>query len=103
LGMFKLTISRNIQLLGFCVFILVVVVGFYLGPKAPGSGADEKHFCSIVDRASEACMEVYDPVCGWFDPGQIQCIRYPCAATYSNSCFACIDSKVHYWTRGECP
>jgi hypothetical protein len=100
--MFELTISRKIQLLGLAIFLFVVAVGFYLGPSQNGS-AVEKHYCAIMDRASEACMEVYDPVCGWFDPGQIQCIRYPCAATYSNSCFACMDGKVQYWTNGQCP
>jgi hypothetical protein len=100
--MFELTISRKIQLLGLAIFILVLAVGLYLGPSRNG-GEEEKHYCAIADRASEACMDVYDPVCGWVDPGQIQCIRYPCAATYSNSCFACIDSKVQYWTESECP
>lgn len=63
----------------------------------------EKHYCTEEDRKAEACIEVYRPVCGWFDPEQIQCFAYPCAATYSNECEACRDPRVLYWTEGECP
>lgn len=41
-------------------------------------------------------------VCGWFNKN-IECLKYPCAETYSNSSDACSDSKVDYWTTGECP
>jgi len=63
----------------------------------------EEHQCTESDRAAEVCTTLYKPVCGWFDSKQIQCFAYPCADTYSNSCNACIDSKVAYWTEGECP
>ncbi len=63
----------------------------------------ETHYCTDEDRKAEACIEVYRPVCGWFDPDQIQCFAYPCAATYSNECEACRDPRVLYWTEGECP
>ena len=59
--------------------------------------------CSPESRDNDFCIEWYQPVCGWFDPEQIQCIRYPCANTYSNSCHACRDDKVKYWSSGECP
>ena len=49
-----------------------------------------------------SCADVYMPVCGWFN-SNINCLKYPCASTYSNSCYACSDSKVDYWTNGECP
>lgn len=58
--------------------------------------------CTEEDKKAEACIEIYQPVCGWFKP-EIQCVTYPCAETFSNSCFACIDEKVAYWTQGECP
>lgn len=67
----------------------------------------EKHMCTHLDCTSYndcnfACPTLYDPVCGWFD-NSIICYKYPCAETYSNSCIACADSKVKYWTSGECP
>ncbi|MFH1649233.1 MAG: hypothetical protein ABIA93_01665 [Candidatus Woesearchaeota archaeon] len=58
--------------------------------------------CNTEQRDVGACYEIYQPVCGWFNQS-IQCIRYPCASTYSNDCFACQDGKVEYYTPGECP
>jgi len=65
--------------------------------------SDEMHFCSDESRNADACIEIYQPVCGWNDPEKIKCIRFPCASTYSNSCFACMNPDVLYWTEGECP
>ena len=62
-----------------------------------------EHFCSSEERGVGVCTEIYQPVCGWFDPEKIVCVRYPCAQTFSNSCFACQDLNVEYWTTGECP
>ena len=59
--------------------------------------------CTPESRRIEACTAIYAPVCGWFDPNQVQCIRYPCAQTYGNSCEACADEKVQTWIQGECP
>jgi len=58
--------------------------------------------CGAESRGAQYCTQNYDPVCGWFSE-DIQCVQYPCASTYSNSCSACIDEKVDYWTEGECP
>ncbi|MBX4212026.1 hypothetical protein KW787_01040 [Candidatus Pacearchaeota archaeon] len=63
----------------------------------------EKYYCTSESRDNELCIQEYAPVCGWFDPKQIQCIKYPCAQTFTNSCFSCIDPRVLYWTEGECP
>jgi len=63
----------------------------------------KQNYCTPQQRQGDMCIELYQPVCGWFDPAEIQCIRHPCAQTYSNSCFACHDEKVLYWTEGECP
>ncbi|MFH2020466.1 MAG: hypothetical protein ABIJ34_03570 [archaeon] len=49
------------------------------------------------------CQGIYYPVCGWFDSGQIQCIKYPCAANFNNSCLACNNEYILYYTIGECP
>ncbi|HLC96580.1 MAG TPA: eight-cysteine-cluster domain-containing protein [Candidatus Nanoarchaeia archaeon] len=59
--------------------------------------------CLAEQRSAEVCPTLHDPVCGWFDPKQIQCIKYPCAQTYNNICEACLDSKVLSWTSGDCP
>jgi len=64
--------------------------------------AAKKTYCTPAQRGAEVCTMEYRPVCGWFNES-IQCIRYPCAATYSNPCMACADDKVAYWTEGECP
>lgn len=63
---------------------------------------DDRNFCTTESRFAEACITLYDPVCGYFDE-TIQCIKAPCAGTYSNSCVACLDKKVSYWVSGECP
>ncbi len=87
--------------------------GSYVGRVAPNCDfapcprSDEiiigdKHYCRPVDRKAEACMTLYDPVCGWFSQ-DIKCIKYPCAITAGNSCEACINPNVEYWTEGECP
>ena len=70
----------------------------------PASDADEteKTSCEPSQREAEACIELYQPVCGWFN-SSIQCVVYPCAQTYSNTCFACMEDQVEYWTPGECP
>ena len=63
----------------------------------------EMNFCNPEDREGDFCIQIYQPVCGFFNPEKIQCIRYPCAQTYSSSCFACQNPDVLYWTSGECP
>jgi hypothetical protein len=60
-------------------------------------------YCEEEQRNVDACIEIYQPVCGWNDPEKVVCIRYPCASTYSNSCFACQDENILYYTEGECP
>lgn len=62
-----------------------------------------KTFCNDDQRKGDFCITLYDPVCGWSDPNKIKCITYPCASTYSNSCNACQDENVLYWTKGDCP
>ncbi|MBI3623460.1 hypothetical protein HY212_05280 [Candidatus Pacearchaeota archaeon] len=60
------------------------------------------HDCTPSSRNADACITIYKPVCGWFSDN-IQCIKYPCAQTYSNSCEACKNSDVSHYTEGECP
>ncbi len=55
----------------------------------------DKFYCVSEDRNAEACIQVYQPVCGYDNNGnQIK--------SYSNSCFACINEDVKYYTFGEC-
>jgi hypothetical protein len=62
-----------------------------------------KNYCKPSDRRkNNACPTIYSPVCGWFN-SSTECLVYPCAANYSNSCTACINPIVSYWTIGECP
>ena len=65
--------------------------------------AQKKVYCADNQRNSGVCAEIYAPVCGFFDPQKIQCVKYPCAQTFSNSCFACSNKNVLYYTSGECP
>jgi|TARA_Y100000310_G_C20634344_1_gene790388 hypothetical protein len=67
-----------------------------------GVPEEDKNYCPEESRGADVCIAVYDPVCGWSGP-EIKCLVYPCAQTFSNSCFACIDENVLFWTRGECP
>ena len=67
------------------------------------SGKLQAFDCTPEQKKADVCIELYKPVCGWFDPAKIQCVKYPCAAAYSNSCFACKDEKVISWTEGQCP
>ena len=67
------------------------------------SGKLQAHDCSPQEKAAEICTKEYMPVCGWFDPARIQCIKYPCATTYGNKCEACAADEVISWTEGECP
>lgn len=92
--------------------ILLVLVGLllYLFPINQ-SGNDNSNnspdvnesLCNAQEREGQFCTEIYSPVCGWFNPQKVQCIKYPCANTYSNRCFACHEENVKYITQGVCP
>jgi hypothetical protein len=72
------------------------------GCKLNETVSESKTYCTPEQKSAEVCFEIYQPVCGWFN-NDVQCVKFPCADTYVNSCFACKDSKVDYWTPGECP
>ncbi len=63
----------------------------------------EQNLCPPESRNADACIQLYQPVCGFFNSEKIQCIKYPCTQTFSNSCFACMNEDILYWTEGECP
>ncbi len=62
----------------------------------------EKNYCTPESRLADACITLYQPVCGWFS-SDVMCIKYPCAIDVGNSCEACKHENVEYWTEGLCP
>lgn len=62
------------------------------GPQA--AGVLGKFFCTPDSREVDACIELYQPVCGYLFNSS--------SYTYPNSCFACMDEDVWYYTEGEC-
>jgi len=64
---------------------------------------ENRVYCTEEQKQADACIEIYQPVCGYSDPEKIKCLVYPCASTYSNSCFACMAEDVLYWVDGICP
>ncbi len=51
-----------------------------------------KTYCTEKSRNAGACIEIYTPVCG-----------LPVKQTFSNSCFACLNTDVKYYVPGKCP
>lgn len=72
------------------------------GCEAEPEPVPEKNYCTPESRQADVCTMNYDPVCGWFDQ-TIQCLKYPCAINAGNSCEACQNKNVEYWTEGLCP
>jgi len=80
------------------IAILIILASVRNNPNPTPS----QNYCTNESRQGEVCPEVYQPVCGWSNES-IQCIKYPCVAMYGNSCEACHDAKVAYYTPGACP
>jgi hypothetical protein len=87
--LFIAVLCISLFLLGYLIFVQI-------------KNSDGRVYCSPGQKETNFCTEEYSPVCGWFDK-TIQCFKYPCAQTFSNVCFACMDSKVEYYTQGQCP
>ena len=84
--------------------LLILVISSILSNYIPGIKSESKKvYCPKESKGIVVCTEIYMPVCGWFDSKKIQCIKYPCAQKFSNSCFACGEENVKYYTEGECP
>jgi len=97
--------SRNVEECSRTQILCVEGMKFFSDETGCGCEIvnDGKNFCPPESRNADLCITLYDPVCGWNDPEKIQCIKFPCASTYSNSCNACTNSDVLYWTSGVCP
>ena len=58
--------------------------------------------CLPEQRDVDACIEIYQPVCG---TANVQCVTTPCdpvQETFANSCKACMNSLVSTYTKDEC-
>lgn len=58
--------------------------------------------CLPEQRNVDACIEIYQPVCGTV---HVQCVTTPCdpvQETFSNSCKACTNPLVSSYTNGAC-
>jgi hypothetical protein len=67
-----------------------------------GSNINSIEECLPEQRGADACIEIYQPVCGSVD---VECFAAPCNPvneTFSNSCFACSNPLVSGYTVGEC-
>ncbi|MFN3603106.1 MAG: hypothetical protein ACK4UJ_00180 [Leptonema sp. (in: bacteria)] len=60
------------------------------------------HVCSIESKSKDFCIEIYQPVCGWFVESPIQCMNPYCRESFANECFACKDKRVIGYTNGSC-
>ncbi len=72
--------------------------------ESPSDGVDEflqPHYCAADSRDIE-CDESQQVVCGWFAEQEASC-EGPCVKFYVNPCQACSDTRVEYWTGGDCP
>lgn len=56
----------------------------------PYDTSKEKHACPEESKGAQACILLYQPVCG--NDGR----------TYSNSCFACANPYVAFYLEGKC-
>jgi len=76
------------------------VDGLLLSLAAPLAIAGTE--CLPEQRGVDACIEIYQPVCGTVN---VQCVTTPCdpaQETFANSCKACTNSLVSNYTNGEC-
>ena len=95
--------KRN-YFIALIVLILIIIGGglAFFFENNRGNVSEERHYCSNISREGRFCTQEYAPVCGWFKE-EIKCIKWSCAMTFSNGCFACLDEKVEYYINGECP
>jgi len=93
-------LPKNILILVFVLLLIFILIYVPLNKK---NVEEKRSYCPEESRNVEACIEIYQPVCGWFNPEEIVCVKYPCAVTFSNSCFACQSEDILYYTNGECP
>jgi hypothetical protein len=88
---------------GYFLLVLVILLVMYAGFAYVYEPEGNRNYCGPDSRLVDACVEIYDPVCGVFFSGRGGCPEDPCAQTFSNDCFACMNRSIEYWLPGECP
>lgn len=96
--------ERNLYAIIAFIMLMSIVLIFVEGcsKQPPTNGKLQAIDCLEEQRNVEACIEIYQPVCGQV---QIQCITTPCnpiKETFENSCKACTNPNVMSYTMGEC-
>ena len=82
------------------IIFIMSCIAFLLFNNKLSDNQSKKNKCS--SDITDVCTMEYNPVCGWYD-NTVNCIKYPCASTYSNPCAACRNDNIAYYTMGECP
>ena len=93
--------KKNWILLGITVLAIFFMIKIIVEFNQNEAIKEDKVYCP--EERGDACTMDYNPVCGWYNSKEIQCINYPCAQTYSNGCSACVDKNIEYYTKGDCP
>lgn len=74
------------------IFIIIVFMLLWIvAQESYKQETEGKVYCTEQQREVDACIEIYQPVCG-----------FPLNQTYSNYCFACVNETVQYYLEGEC-
>ncbi len=90
-------INKKYVRLGLILVLIISVLSLvaYTGIEKTRNNMDEgRVYCTENQRDAEMCTMQYDPVCGYK--------KAETKETYSNPCFACMESEVEYWISGEC-
>ncbi len=104
MGAFETTVVLLVLLIGIVatlIFLPALTIDTSLGSDSQPKNS-ERVYCDSQSRNTQACIQIYEPVCGWFKK-EIRCTKYPCAETFSNSCFACLNNDVEFYTNKTCP
>ena len=94
--------------------LIVLLLGAYVVyPIFNGGGCDgcydlpypdtsDEIKCLPEQRNVDACIEIYQPVCGFVN---VECVTAPCdpvVETFENSCKACSNERVEGYVEGVC-
>jgi hypothetical protein len=76
------------------IAVILLIAGVFLLALNLGEHPEEfeleKNFCLPEQREAEVCTTEWEPVCGFREDNSSE--------LYSNSCFACMDPEIIYWT-----
>ena len=83
--------KKKLLIIIIIIILALTLITFILIKNQKQNVEEERKYCIESSRNVEVCIEIYEPVCG-----------FPIEKTYSNSCFACMDKNVEYYTNEEC-